>query len=87
MAAVTEHDSNAGITTQTNPQIMKRLGGIMFFFGVGSIILYFLNMQFIILAWIDMWGPTVGWVIRGALTVVGAVLWLAGAKGDAGQPS
>lgn len=52
----------------------------MFFFGVGSIILYFLNMQFIILTWIDLWGPTVGWAIRGALAAVGGVLWLVGAK-------
>jgi hypothetical protein len=59
---------------------MKKLGGAMFFFGVGSIILYFLNMQFVILAWIDLWGSTVGWLIRGALTAVGGVLWLIGAK-------
>jgi hypothetical protein len=64
---------------------MKKLGGAMFFFGVGSIILYFLNMQFIILAWIDLWGPTVGWIIRGALTVVGGVLWLLGAKQETGS--
>lgn len=59
---------------------MKKLGGTMFFFGVGSIILHFVGMQFIILAWIDLWGPTIGWVIRGALTVVGAALWLIGAR-------
>ncbi len=57
---------------------MKTIGGYMFFFGVGSSILHFLNMEFIILAWIDTWGPTVGWAIRGALGVVGAVLWLVG---------
>jgi len=52
----------------------------MFFFGVGSIILYFLNMQFIILAWIDLWGDTVSWIIRSALTAVGSVLWLVSRK-------
>lgn len=57
---------------------MKSIGGYMFLFGVGSIILYFLNMQFVILAWIDTWGPTVGWAIRGALAAVGAILWLVG---------
>ena len=50
----------------------------MFFFGVGSAVLYFLNMEFIVLMWIDLWGPTVGWVIRVLLTVVGGVLWLLG---------
>jgi len=59
---------------------MKKLGGMMFFFGVGSIVLYFLKMQFVVLAWIDLWGPTTGWIIRGALAVVGGILWLAGAK-------
>lgn len=62
---------------------MKTIGGYMFFFGVGSIILYFLNMEFIILSWIDTWGPTVGWAIRGALSVVGGILWLVGNSQEA----
>ena len=57
---------------------MKKLGGYMFFFGVGSIVLDMINMQFVILAWIDMWGPTVGWVIRIGLAAIGGVLWLVG---------
>lgn len=57
---------------------MKSLGGYMFFFGVGSIALYFMNMEFIILAWIDSWGPTAGWAIRIALSVVGGIMWLLG---------
>lgn len=57
---------------------MKSLGGTMFFFGVGSIALYFLNMEFIILVWIDLWGPTPGWIIRAALIAVGGLLWIAG---------
>ena len=63
---------------------MRKLGGTLFFFGVGSVVLYFLNMEFIILAWIDLWGPTIGWVIRGALIIVGAILWLMGRKEEAG---
>ena len=59
---------------------MKSWGGNLFFFGVGSIVLYFLNMEFILLAWIDMWGDTIGWGIRIGLTVVGAALWLLGKK-------
>lgn len=55
----------------------------MFFFGVGSAVLYFLNMEFILLAWVDTWGPTVAWVIRGLLTVVGGALWLVGQKAEA----
>lgn len=57
---------------------MKSIGGYMFFFGVGSIVLYFLNMEFILLAWIDLWGETLGWAIRIGLAVVGGALWLFG---------
>jgi hypothetical protein len=57
---------------------MQRWGGNLFFFGVGSIILSFLNMQFIILAWVDIWGPAIGWAIRIGMAVGGAGLWLAG---------
>jgi hypothetical protein len=62
---------------------MKNFGGTLFFFGIGSVVLYFLSMEFIILAWIDLWGPTIGWVIRGALIIVGAILWLIGRKKEA----
>lgn len=57
---------------------MKSWGGNFFFFGVGSIILHFLQMEFIILAWIDMWGESVGWAIRIGLVVAGAAMWLLG---------
>jgi hypothetical protein len=62
---------------------MKSLGGYMFFFGVGSIVLYFLNMEFILLAWIDMWGTDIGWGIRIALALVGGILWFVGNKKEA----
>jgi hypothetical protein len=62
---------------------MKSLGGNLFFFGVGAIVLYFVQMQFILLAWIDMWGPSVGWAIRIGLVVIGGALWLIGNKKDA----
>jgi hypothetical protein len=59
---------------------MEKIGGTMLFFGIGSIVLSFINMQFILLAWIDMWGPTVGWAIRIVLIVGGGVLWFLGKK-------
>ena len=55
---------------------MRKLGGYLFFFGVGSIVLYFLNMEFIVLTWIDTWGESVGWAIRIGMAIVGGVLWL-----------
>ncbi len=59
---------------------MKQLGGTLFFFGAGSIVLYFLHMQFFLLAWIDHWGANVGWGIRIAMAVVGGALWLISPK-------
>lgn len=57
---------------------MRGLGGALFFFGVGSMLLYFANMEFILLMWVDMWGETIGWIIRIAMAVVGGLLWLLG---------
>lgn len=62
---------------------MKQLGGALFFFGIGSAVLYFLEMQFVILSWIDNWGETNAWIIRGAMAVIGGVLWMAGNKKEA----
>ena len=66
---------------------MKTLGGWLFFFGIGSIILNYLGREFVLLSWIDTWGPTVGWGIRIALAVIGAVLWLVGGKKAAPAPA
>ena len=57
---------------------MKTIGGYMFFFGIGSIILNYMEREFIVLSWIDNWGTSVGWGIRIGLAVVGAGLWLYG---------
>lgn len=62
---------------------MKSLGGTLFFFGVGSVLLSFLNVEFFVLMWIDMWGPTVGWIIRAALIGLGGILWILGARQQA----
>ena len=55
----------------------------MFFFGIGSVVLYFINMEFILLSWISLWGEGVAWAIRAALIVLGAVLWLVGPEPEA----
>ena len=57
---------------------MKKWGGYLFFFGVGSMVLSFINMEFILLSWIDTWGPSIGWTIRIAMAVLGAAMWLVG---------
>ena len=55
---------------------------MLFFFGVGSIVLRFLDREFIILSWIDNWGLDIGWVIRCALAGVGGILLLVGSLAE-----
>ena len=62
---------------------MKGIGGFMFFMGVGSSVLYFLDREFILLSWVSMWGETTAWIIRGLLAVVGGILWLIGQNSEA----
>jgi hypothetical protein len=44
-------------------------------------------MEFVILSWIDNWGYTVGWVIRAAMILLGAALWLIGNKQEKPEES
>ena len=48
--------------------------------GVGSILLNLIGYEFVLLMWIDMWGSTIGWAIRIAAIVIGAVLFFLGSK-------
>lgn len=58
---------------------MKNIGMYLVIFGVGSIILNQFGYEFSILMWIDNWGETVGWAIRGGAILAGAALWFFGA--------
>ena len=66
---------------------MKSWGMWLFIFGAGSFVLNMLGMEFVILGWIDNWGPTVGTAIRVGLMVVGALMWLVGRRQAAAQPA
>lgn len=59
---------------------MKTIGGYLFFFGLGSILLHFFEMEFRLLSWIENWGPEAAWGIRGGMLLIGAALWLFGPK-------
>jgi hypothetical protein len=48
-------------------------------------LLGFVGYEFSLMMWVDNWGTGTGWIIRGALIVVGAVLWLKGEDVDDGQ--
>ena len=65
---------------------MKTIGMYMAIAGIASIVLHFLNMNLRILMWIDMWGPTTGWLIRGGLVLIGAALFVMGpAEEESGE--
>lgn len=59
---------------------MKNIGYLLVFFGAGSVVLNVIGREFILLAWVDNWGETMGWVIRGAMIVVGGIMLLLAKK-------
>jgi hypothetical protein len=61
---------------------MKKWGGYLFFFGVGSMVLSFVNMEFIILSWVDTWGESTGWTIRVGMAVIGGAMWMFGGQSE-----
>jgi hypothetical protein len=52
--------------------IMQGFGSFLVLIGAGSFVLHYLNMEFIVLSWVDNWGPAVGNGIRIGCIVVGA---------------
>jgi hypothetical protein len=54
---------------------MSKLGATLFVFGAMSCLLKLVGYDLILVMWVDLWGATIGWVIRGALIVGGLALW------------
>lgn len=50
------------------------LGVVMLIYGVAATVLDLINYKLRIMLWIDLWGDTAGFIIRGVLIVVGAVI-------------
>jgi hypothetical protein len=65
---------------------MKSAGLYIALFGIGSIILHFINMEFRLLSWIENWGSGVAWAIRAAMIVVGAAIWFLAPSGESEAP-
>lgn len=59
---------------------MTGWGAFLIIMAVLSAIMPRLGLQFLLLMWIDNWGTTIGWVIRGVLLVVGIVLVVLGKR-------
>ena len=57
---------------------MKELGLGLLIIGLISLALPLINpnIHYVFLQWITNWGPTVAWMIRGGITLLGLALWL-----------
>jgi hypothetical protein len=62
---------------------MRGWGITLIFLAIGSAILPLLGRQFILLMWVDMWGPEMGWVLRGGVAALGVVMAIFGGSRDA----
>lgn len=52
-----------------------KAGGILAVLGIFSAILSIFNYNIRLLAWIDVWGNTMGWVLRIVFVIGGAALF------------
>lgn len=66
---------------------MQGLGGFLVLMGAGSFVLHLINMEFMLVSWVDNWGTGVGNGIRIAMIVVGGILWLLGRKSAESPPA
>jgi hypothetical protein len=57
---------------------MQGIGGLLVLLGAGSFVLHYINMDFMLVSWVDNWGTGIGNGIRIAMIVVGAILWFLG---------
>ena len=58
---------------------MKELGMFLLLAGLIAMLAPFLlpgNFRFPLLDWMNNWGPTMAWVIKGGISLLGLVLWL-----------
>ncbi|MEP6792860.1 MAG: hypothetical protein ABJB16_00925 [Saprospiraceae bacterium] len=61
---------------------MRTLGVILLVAGILSSVLYFLQMNFMFLNWINTWGPDKAWMIRGGIIVLGIIFFFMGKPSD-----
>ena len=59
---------------------MRKMGEYFMFFGIGSMVLYLFEHEFVLMSWVDTWGTGFGWTIRVVMSVVGLYLFLTGKR-------
>ncbi|MBL8756816.1 MAG: hypothetical protein JNK35_00120 [Phycisphaerae bacterium] len=66
---------------------MRSWGWTLILVAALSALLPYMGLQLLLVAWVDMWGPTIGWAIRGGLAVIGAAMVVAGSSRGRGGPA
>ena len=61
---------------------MRFFGAFIMVVGLLSAAVYFLDMNFMFLNWINNWGPGVAWAIRGGIVLLGLIMYIAGKPSD-----
>ncbi len=59
---------------------IRRIGVFVICFAIASMLLFFVDLNIRILTWVDMWGTTIGWILRVVILVFG--FWLVHKSGD-----
>lgn len=57
---------------------MSSFGSTLLMLGIGSCLLNWFGFEFILLAWVDHWGTTVGNILRVSCIALGAALLFVG---------
>jgi hypothetical protein len=66
---------------------MKGWGIWLIIMGAGSYLLRLIGFDFLLIRWVDNWGPMVGHLIRGAVVLLGIVMVIAGSRGESAGPT
>jgi len=70
-----EIDFYSRLRDQQRKRHMKKLGLFLAIFGFLFSILTLIGFNSILVTWIDLWGESFGWAIRGASILVGTLLY------------
>ena len=64
---------------------MKSIGSLLFILGAAASILGLMGYVPKVLVWINTWGESTAWVIKIGLMILGAALYMMGARKKADQ--
>ena len=64
---------------------MKSIGSLLFILGAAASIFGLMDRDLIVLGWINQWGQNTAWVIKIGFMILGAALFMMGARKKADQ--